>query len=281
METFVQGLIVAFREGLEAFLIIVILLKFLERSNNKILKKSVWHGLFAGIGVSVLFGLMLIGLSTFIGSMEAASKMWESVASLIAVILITSFIKWMIDHGSKIKHHIEKQATLNLTKKGIFLIALFMVAREGAEIALFQFAGKYEILSIFAGLILSIGLVVLIYYSMVKVKLQTIFNIALAYLILQAGFLMGYSVHEGMSASKDMGLMSSENPLFIKAFDVSATPWDHKTGTMGMPLYVAFGWYSKPEWIQFSLQYALTLSLFWYWYKREMTMASKAKLQKA
>jgi high-affinity iron transporter len=276
METFVQGLIVAFREGLEAFLIIVILLKFLERTNNSLLKKSVWNGLFTGIGFSVIFGLVLMWLSSFLGNLDTTAKMWESVASLIAVILITTLIKWMIDHGSQIKHHIERQAALSLTKKGIFLIALFMVAREGAEIALFQFAGKYAMLSIITGLALSIILVTLIYYSLVKIKLQTIFNIALAYLILQAGFLMGYSIHEGLSASKDLGMISAQNSIFTKAFDLSSTVWDHKIGTMGIPLYVAVGWYSRPEWVQFILQYALTLFLFGYWCFREGKRLQKA-----
>ena len=273
MEPFVQGLIVAFREGLEAFLIIVILLKFLEKTNNAILKKSVWQGLFAGIGLSVVFGLLLMGISSYIGGMDATAKLWESAASLIAVILIVSFIKWMIDHGSQIKQHIEGKAMLNLTKAGIFLIALFMVAREGAEIALFQFAGKYPLNSILAGLLLSIGLVILIYHSLVKVKIQTLFSITLGFLILQAGFLLGYSVHEGLSASKELGIIPSENPLFTKVYNLSATAFGHKNGVIGLPLYVAFGWYSSPEWIQFVLQYLLTAGLFFYWYRKRSNAA--------
>ena len=106
METFVQGFIVAFREGLEAFLIIMILLKFLEKTNNTLLKKSVWQGLFSAIAFSLVFGGALIGLSSYLGGLDAAAKLWESAASLIAVGLITTFIIWMIDHGSQIKKHI-------------------------------------------------------------------------------------------------------------------------------------------------------------------------------
>lgn len=268
MEAFIQGLIMSFREGLEALLIIVILLKFLDKTNNKNLKKNVWHGLYAGIGVSFVFGLILMWISSFIGGMDATAKLWESLASFIAVILITTFIIWMIKHGSKIKHHIENKAALNLSKKGIFFIALFMVAREGVEIALFQFAGKYPIQPIFLGIALSIGFVTLIHYSLVKIRLQTIFNITLAYLILQAGFLVGYSIHEGLSASKTMDMIDGNNPIFTKAYDLSKTVLYHKEGIIGVPLYVAFGWYSKPEWIQFIAQYSLISLLFWYWYKR-------------
>lgn len=269
METFVQALIVSFREGLEAFLIITILLKFLDKTNNKNLKKNVWNGVYTGVFASLIFGIVLMAISSFIGGVDATAKLWESLASFIAVVLITTFIFWMIKYGDKIKKHIENKAALNLSKKGIFLLAMFMVAREGAEIAIFAFAGKYSIAPIIAGLALSVGIVMLIHHSLINIKLKTIFAITLAYLILQAGFLLGYSVHEGLSASKSLGIIHESSPVFIKAFDLSKTILYHKEGILGVPLYVAFGWYSKPEWIQLILQYSYTILFFSYWYKRK------------
>lgn len=268
METFIQALIVSFREGLEAFLIITILLKFLEKTDNSNLKKNVWNGTFTGVFLSLIFGIILMAISSYIGGIDATAKLWESAASFIAVVLITSFIVWMIRHGSEIKHHIENKASLNLSKKGVFLIAMFMVAREGAEIAIFAFAGKYSAMPILLGIILSIAFVALIHYSLVKVKLKTIFTITLAYLIFQAGFLLGYSIHEGLSASKELGLIAENSPVFTKAFDLSKTVLYHKEGVLGIPLYIAFGWYSKPEWIQLITQYGLTTLLFSYWYTK-------------
>ena len=265
MDTLFQGLIMAFREGLEAFLIVMILLKFLEKTNNEHLKKNIWSGLLAGIIGSLVFGLLLKAISASIGGLGATAKLWESVASLVAVGLIITFIIWMIRHGAEIKGHIESEAALNLSPRGIFWLTVFMVAREGAEIALFQFAGKYTNTSVLIGLALSIILTFLLYHSLVKVKLQTIFNVTLAYLVLQAGFLLGYSVHEGLSAAKELGMVAAENAIYTKAFDLSGTIFYHKEGLLGLPLYVAVGWYSKPEWIQFILQYLLTFSLFGYW----------------
>jgi len=268
MENFIQGLVTSFREGLEAFLIIIILLKFLEKTNNGDLKKNLWYGLYAGLGASFVFGAVLKAISASIGGMGATAKLWESAASFVAVILIITFIIWMINHGMEIKKHIEGKAALNLSPKGIFWLVVFMVAREGAEIVLFQFAGKYSLLSVLTGLILSIALAVALYYSLLKVRLQTIFNITLAYLILQAGFLLGYSIHEGLSAAKELSFLASESPIFLKAFNLSETIFNHKKGILGMPLYVSIGWYSKPEWIQFLLQYGLTAFLFGYWIQR-------------
>lgn len=261
----------AFREGLEAFLIVIVLLKFLDKIDYKKLKKNVWYGLGAGVLASLIFGILLMVISSSIGGTDATAKLWESIASLIAVVLISTFIIWMINHGDKITQHVEKKATLNLSAKGIFLIAFFMVVREGVEIVIFSFAGKYSIMPVLLGMILSAGLVMLIYYSLVKIKLKTIFVLTLAFLILQAGFLVGYSIHEGLSASKSLGIIEGGNTIFAKAFDVSETTFSHKEGAVGVPLYVAFGWYSKPEWIQFIVQYTYTILLFAYWYMRKRT----------
>ena len=269
MDTFLQALIMAFREGLEAFLIIVVLLKFLGKTNNDHLKKQVWKGTYAGIFVSLALGLILMLISSYIGGLKTTAKLWESIGGLIAVILVTTFIIWMIKHSSNIKAVIENEASQNLTKKGVFLLALFMIAREGTEIAIFSFAGKYSVIPVILGLALSIGLVLLINYSLVKVNLKTIFTITLAYLILQAGYLFGYSIHEGLSAAKSLGWLHENNFVFTKAFNLSKTVFNHKEGILGLPLNVGLGWYSKPEWVQFILQYGYTTLLFVFWSNRK------------
>lgn len=269
METFLQAVIMSFREGLEAFLIITILLKFLTKTGNESFKKDVWRGTYVGVLFSLVLGLILYGISSYIGGLKTTAKLWESIGGFIAVIFVTTFIIWMIKNGSKIKNHIEGEVMQNLTKKGVFLLALFMIAREGTEIAIFSFAGKYDFFSILIGLTLSIVFVLLINYSLIKVNLKTIFVITLGYLILQAGYLFGYSIHEGLSAIKSLGWLEGDNAVFNKAFNLSDTVLNHKKGVLGLPLNVTLGWYSKPEWIQLILQYSYTLLLFVFWNKRK------------
>jgi len=269
MESYLPAIIMSFREGLEAFLILSILLNFLGKTNNNHLKKYVWKGTYAGIGFSLIIGVILYAISSYLGGLKTTAKLWESIGGFIAVILITTFIIWMIKNGSKIKGHIENEALKNLTSKGVFLLALFMVAREGTEIAIFSFAGKYEFFPVVIGLSLSIILVLLIHYSLIKVNLKTIFTITLAYLILQAGYLFGYSIHEGLSAFKSLGWAEESNALYSKAFNLSETILNHKKGILGLPLNVLVGWYSKPEWIQFILQYGYTFLLVGYWFKKK------------
>ena len=256
----------AFREGLEAFLVIAVLLQFLTKTKNPAFKKQVWYGSIAGVMSSIFLGVCLLSISSFLGGESVTGKLWESLASFIAVLLISTLIFYMIKNGKKIKNHIEDKASLNLTATGIFVLSFILTAREGAEMALFTFAGKYTLLPLLLGVALAFALVLLIHHSLVKVHLKTLLIITLAYLILQAGFLLGYSVHEGISAASNIGIISPEHPIFTKAFDLSKTVLSDKEGIVGLPLFVVFGWYSKPEWIQFILQYVYTLGFFGFWY---------------
>lgn len=274
MLAFLPGTIMGFREGLEAFLIVTMILRYLSKIKQSVYKKHVWQGVIAGISLSLILGLGLNMLSDTIVKVNQFAKIWESVASLAALLLVTTFIFWMINHGRNMAVYVEDQVTYNLSKWGIFLISLMMVSREGVEIAIFTFAGRYTFGSVSLGILGSLVLTILIFYSLVKINLKTIFNITLIYLILQAGFLLGYGIHEGLSAMKDIGYISKDNFILIKAFNLSKTIFYHKEGIFGVPLYVLFGWHSEPEWIQFLTQYIYSISIFIYWYlknKREIS----------
>ena len=267
MNDFIPGLIMGFREGLEAFLIIVIILKFLDKTTRNELKKNVYQGVGVGVALSLFIGGILYLISNAIGNTDRLAKIWESSASLVALALVTTFIIWMIKHGSNMTKHVESKTADNLSKGGMILISAIMVAREGAEIAIFTFAGKYNLLSISIGIILSLVVAILIYFSLLNVSIKTIFNVTLLYLILQAGFLLGYGIHEGLSALTDIGYIAKDNMILTKLFDVSGTIFNHKEGVLGVPLYVLIGWYSKPEWVQFIAQYSYTAFILIFWYK--------------
>ena len=265
MDNYIPGLITGFREGLEAFLIISIILRYVGKSQKNELKRFIYYGALSGLIASIALGGILTLVSNALSSSGEVAKIWESVASIAALILVTTFIVWMIKNSSNIKGEIEGKVGGNLSKWGVFWAALVMIAREGAEIAIFSFTGQYTLLSILAGAAIALFLAVLIYFSLIKVSLKAIFAITLGYLILQAGFLLGYGIHEGLSALKDLGKIASDNPLLVQAFDLSDTILNHKEGALGVPLYALFGWYSKPEWIQFVVQYLYTISVFLVW----------------
>lgn len=271
----------AFREGLEAFLIITIIIKFLEKTDNNKLKKYVGIGIALSILFSILAGLILFVVSNMLTSIENVGKLWESISSLIAVGLIITFIIWIIKHGQYIKMHIEHKTAVNLSANGITILTIFLISREGVEIALFTFAGSYQIVSIVIGIALSSIISMLILLSLIKANFKAIFVITLVYLIMQSGYLLGYGLHEGLSALKGLGYIESSNFLLAKLFDFSATIFNHKEGIIGLPLNVLFGWYSKPEWIQFAAQYLTTIALFITWIKHNNKNMNNKSLRAA
>lgn len=259
------GLIMGFREGLEAFLLIAIVLKYIAQTNREHLQNKIIQGVVVGLLVSLLLGLLLYGLSGYLGGVSTLTKLWESGASLVALILVAVFIVWMIKHGGDMASHVKGEVDKSVSANGLFWIALIIIAREGTEVAIFSFAGKYPADMVTIGLIGALLLTVLIFYSLIKVNLSLLFKITLVYLILQAGFLLGYSLHEGFSALKGYAMISPDSFVFDKAFNLSKTIFSHKDGVLGIPLHVVFGWYSKPEWVQFVIQYLFTFGMFAYW----------------
>lgn len=268
MNIFLPGLIMGFREGLEAFLVISIMLRYIDKIDKPLYKKYVYYGAMTGIIASVVLGGILAAISSALSATSEVAKIWESVASIIALGLVTTFIIWMINNGNNMASEVEGKVDNNLSKWGIFSVATIMIAREGAEIAIFSFTGKYTIPSISVGIAIALVAALLIYFSLVKVNLKVLFSITLIYLILQAGFLLGYGIHEGLSALKALGKISEDSLILSKAFNLSKTILNHKEGALGVPLYVLFGWYSKPEWVQFIAQYVYTLSIFGLWIKK-------------
>ena len=266
--------IMGFREGLEAFLLIAITLKYITKIDKGHLKNKVVQGGIAGLIISIFLGLMLSQFSEYLGGVSSLTKLWESVASFIALILVSVFIIWMIRHGSNMSKFVENELSQNISTNALFWISFIIIAREGTEIAIFSFAGKYPYEIVGMGVLTSLILSIFIFFSLVKVDLSVLFKITLAYLILQAGFLLGYSLHEGFAALKGYSMIASDNYIFEKAFNFSNTLLSHKDGIFGIPLHVLFGWYSKPEWIQFIVQYLFTFSMFGYWFWNNKKIAS-------
>ena len=266
MTSMIPAIIMGFREGLEAFLVIVFILRYLTNMGKTQLKGKVYLGGIAGIIGSGLLGLGLFLTSNALGGVDTLSKAWESGASFIALFLVTTFIIWMIRHGSQMTANVRKQISQNLSTTGVLLIAFVMVMREGTEIAVFSFAGKYSPSAVLIGISAALVIAYLVYHSLISVRIDVIFRITLVYLILQAGFLLGYSVHEGLSALKGYALISKDNLILNKAFNLSNTIFNHKDGILGLPLNVLLGWYSNPEWIQLIVQYAYTFGIFAFWF---------------
>mgnify|MGYP000017302051 FL=1 len=105
--TQLPSFIMGFREGLEAFLLITITLKYISKIDKGHLKNIVAQGAVVGLIISILFGLLLSQFAEYLGGVSSLTKLWESAASLVALLLVSVFIVWMNRHGTNMSKFLE------------------------------------------------------------------------------------------------------------------------------------------------------------------------------
>jgi len=198
---------ISFREGLEAFLIIGIIISYLFKINEKRFIKHVIFGALSAIvlsiGIAYIFELLLGG---FVGKLE---QIFEGSIMLLAVIVLTYMIFWMNNQAKKIKSDIEISVE-NVIGKGrifsLFLLGFIVVLREGAETVLFfraisfQTSSKELIIGGAIGIISSIILALLFFVSTKKVNLSLFFRITGILIMFIAAGLLSTSLHEFQEA---------------------------------------------------------------------------------
>ena len=199
----VPSILLTLREGLEAALIIGIVLGALNKFNRTDLKSIVWLGAASAAGISLLVAVVFQLLDVaFVGPGEA---IFEGITMLLAAGVLTWMIFWMAKNGRHLSSNIEseiKQATAQQGKRAVFLVAFFAVVREGIELALFLTAtslasgGLVTLIGAAIGLAGSAVLAWLLFSSLIKLNLRRFFLITNILLIVFAAGLVAHGVHE-------------------------------------------------------------------------------------
>lgn len=258
-------LIIGFRESLEAVLLITIVLKIIDAKGENSLKKSLFLGVIGGIVASVALAIIFTGLESIIGeTSKMLEKVWEVLSSFTVGVLILSLVYYMIKDGNNMVVKTQEKVNSNFSSTGIFLISLFMIAREGFEIVLFSLASDsangYLLTSI--GILIGISIGILLHFCIIKVSLSKIFKITLFYLIIQVGYLFGYAVHEFIELLELQGILLDSFIVHGRLYDFTGTILDKKDSLLGILLNSIVGWVSKPHVLQFITQYVVTIWLF-------------------
>ena len=241
----IPGLLLSLREGLEAALIIGLVLGTLKKVQREQLSRVVWVGTFSAIGVSLVAGLALywMGIS-FEGTAE---EIFEGITMLLAAGVLTWMIFWMRAQSQQMSKQLEsdvRQAALGSNTGALFLIAFLAVVREGIELALFLTAASVDTdgREILMGAVLGMGLVVLLAWLMfsrlVRLDLKRFFGVTGMLLLLFAAGLVAHGVHE----LNEVGWIS---PVVEHVWDIN--PVLDETSFMGEILKTLFGYNGNPS----------------------------------
>ena len=216
--------LIGLREGLEAALVVVILVAFLVKTDRRWALRHVW----TGVGVAVALSVALGALLTY-GTKQLTFEAQELIggsASIIAVVFVTFMVFWMKSASRTISGELKGKLdkALDMGPLAIALVAFLGVGREGLETAIFFYAtteaagqgNNQPLIGWVIGLGGAVVLGWLIYRGAVKINLAIFFRYTGILLVLVAAGILAYGIHDLQEAGFLPGLTTL-------AFDVSAT----------------------------------------------------------
>lgn len=215
--------LIGLREGLEAALIVAILVAYLVKTSNGHALSRLWMGVGAAIALSVALGLAMTFISEELS--EQAAEAFAGITSLLAVGLITWMIFWMATNARHMKAHLhgEMDRALETSTVAVAMVAFLAVVREGLETAIFLWAGirssgeaTTAVIGALIGLTTAVALGFLMYRGAVRLNLTALFTWTGALLVIVAGGILRYAVHE----FQELGWLPGEDNI---AFDLSST----------------------------------------------------------
>jgi high-affinity iron transporter len=270
--------LIGVREGLEAALIVSILIAYLVKSGRRHLLPQIWIGVAIAVGASLAFGAAL----TFgpKGLTFEAQELIGGLLSIVAVGFVTWMIFWMARAARTLSGELRAQIdrAADASRWSLVIIAMLAVGREGLETALFLWAATQTavsatgsatgpLLGAALGLLVAVVLGYLIYRGALKINLSRFFTWTGAFLIVIAAGVLAYGVHDLQEARILPGL----NNL---AFDVSgAIPPTSWYGTLLKGVFNFSPATTVLEATAWLLYFIPTLSIFLY-QKRQRTQAS-------
>jgi len=214
--------LIGLREGLEAALVVVILVAFLVKTERRWALRYVWAGVALAVVLSIVIGAVL----TF-GARELSFEQQELIgggASILAVAFVTGMVFWMRSAARTISGELKGKLdrALDVGPLAVALVGFLGVGREGLETAIFfyattQAAGQgtsQPLVGWVVGILAAVVLGLLIYKGAVRINLGVFFRWTGILLIVVAAGILSYGIHDLQEAAFLPGLTTL-------AFDVS------------------------------------------------------------
>ncbi|GGS65654.1 iron uptake transporter permease EfeU [Streptomyces griseoviridis] len=226
--------LIGLREGLEASLVVCILIAYLVKTGRRDALRPVWTGIGIAIALALGFGCVLE-----FGSQELTFQAQEALGgslSIVAVVLVTWMVFWMRRTARHLRTelHGRLDAALAMGTGALVATALLAVGREGLETALFVWASVHAagdgtprpLIGVALGLATAVLLGWLFYRGALRIDLARFFTWTGGMLVVVAAGVLAYGVHDLQEADLLPGLTSL-------AFDISGTvPPDSWYGTL-------------------------------------------------
>ena len=212
--------LIGLREGLEAGLIVGILVAYAVKAGRRDVLPKLWIGVAASIVIMLGLGALLTwgpyGLSF------QAQEIIGGVMSIVAVGLVSWMVFWMNHHAAELAGDLRGKLDSAMAGAGygIVIVALVSVLREGIETALFVWAnvasqanGPLAAIGAFLGILSAVVLSWLIYRGLIRVNLRKFFGWTGAFLIVVAAGVLAY----GIGDLQEAGLLPHTAPLYSVA----------------------------------------------------------------
>jgi high-affinity iron transporter len=210
-----SALLIALREGVEAALVVGIVLVYLNRTGRRALTRYVWAGVALASACSILAAILL-------QRWQVSEDGFEGVLMLVAAALVVSMIIWMNKIARNLKKEIEQrveQLAQKTTRAGGWAIGFFvflMVVREGAELVLIlravelSSAGIQVWIGTALGIAIAVAVGLFFFQGTLKIPLHRFFKATSAILMVVAFQLALTGVHE---LSEAMWIPSSKTEM--------------------------------------------------------------------
>lgn len=242
------GFILSLREGLEAALIIGILMGSLIKNSQLELRSTVW----GGVGAAAALSLLVAALLQLLGSeLEGTSEViFEGSTLLLASALLTWMIFWMSGQSRHIKVSLEagvRRAVLQGGRTALFTLAFVSILREGIELALYLAAAVMSANSIQVtlGALLGLATAILLGYglfsSLIRLNLGLFYRLTGLILIL---FAAGMVVH-GVREFTEIGWIPVLTPHIYNLSSLI-----NENSVLGQLLGALFGYSSAPSLVE-------------------------------
>lgn len=211
---FLGNFLIGLREGLEAALVVGILLAYIRKTQRTHLLAPMW----AGVGVAVLLSLGFGALLTF-GPQTLTFEAQEAIGgslSIISVGFVTWMIFWMAENARMLSAELKgKLDAVQTSAWAVVLLAALSVGREGLETTLFiwsatRTAGQEANATPMLGALVGIAIAVVMAWGMMRgmmrINLSRFFMITGAFLVIVAAGVLSYGIHDLQEAAILPGL---------------------------------------------------------------------------